>query len=219
MKVCIAVVSLEKEVNWFTIIVIIIGTHHHRRHHCRPLSWSSLSFLSCLWTISASSLMYSMYVYNLFRNDWTILYYTRYVAKLSTRSLSYLCPDLPLLLENTTTVVVSGSRPLARGLLSNVIKLRYVSTRAHSFAQTHTHLHSSEQLHVCVGAIINVFNQTHYRWCHKTNAASTCHNINGPWMFNATGFNQQLRLFLAIPVLLCFIQIVYNLETYLVRLL
>ena len=26
---------------------------------------------------------------------WTILSYTRYVGKLSTRSLSYLCPDLP----------------------------------------------------------------------------------------------------------------------------
>ena len=44
LKVCIAVVSLEKVVNLFTIIVIIIVTHHHRRHHCRPLSLLSLSF-------------------------------------------------------------------------------------------------------------------------------------------------------------------------------
>ena len=82
---------------------------------------------------------------------WTILYYTRYVGKLSTRSLSYLWPDLPLLLENNTTVVVSGCRPLARGLRSNVIKLRYVSiqTRLH----IHTHLHSSEHRRVLCGRI------------------------------------------------------------------
>ena len=76
---------------------------------------------------------------------WTILYYTRYVGKLSTRSLSYLCPDLP----NTTTVVVSGCRPLARGLRSNVIKLRYLSIQAR--LHIHTHLHSSEHRSVlCV---------------------------------------------------------------------
>ena len=101
---------------------------------------------------------------------WTILYYTRYVGKLSTRSLSYLWPDLPLLLENNTTVVVSGCRPLARGLRSNVIKLRYACKLVCTYTLTYI---CRSIVAFCVGAFINVFNQIHYRWCHKNDAAST----------------------------------------------
>ena len=118
---------------------------------------------------------------------WTILYYARYLGKLSTRSRSYLCSDLPLLLENTTTVVVSGCRPLARGLRSNVIKLRYVSTHTRLHRHTLTY-NLRSNFTFCVGAIINVFNQIHCRWCHKTDSASMWHNINGTWMHNATWF-------------------------------
>jgi len=135
------------------------------------------------------------------------------VGKLLTRSLSYLCPDLPLLLENTTTVVASGCRPLARGLRSNVIKLGYVSTRVHSFAHTHSltlvgatshfvwaHSSTFSTRYIIVGAIRPMLHQRDI-----TSTAPECSML--------LCFKQQLRLFLAIPVLLLFIQIVYTLET------
>ena len=144
---------------------------------------------------------------------WTILYYTRHVNKLSTRSLSYLCPDLPLLLENTTTVVVSGCRPLARRLRSNVIKLRYVSTREHLFAHTHslTFVGATSRFvwaqsstfstrYIIVGAIRPML--------HQRDIISTA--TEWPMLLC---FKQQLRLFLALIVVLFFIQIAYNLET------
>ena len=104
---------------------------------------------------------------------WTLLYYTRYVSE---HVHFHICAQNYLVLFCTTTFVVSGCRPLVRGLRSNVIKLRYVSM------QTRLHRHAH------VGAIINVFNQIHYRWCHKTDSASMWHNINGTWMLNATLF-------------------------------
>ena len=60
LKVCIAVVSLENEVNLFTIIVIIIVTHHRRRHHC-----CHCHFYHLCWR---DQLHHLCLVYNLFRN-------------------------------------------------------------------------------------------------------------------------------------------------------
>ena len=118
-----------------------------------------------------------------------------------------------LLLENTTTVVVSGCRPLARGLRSNVIKLRYVSTRAHSFAHTHslTFVGATSRFvwaqsstfstrYIIVGAIRPMLHQ-----CDITSTAPECSML--------LCFKQQLRLFLALIVVLFFIQIAYNLES------
>ena len=118
-----------------------------------------------------------------------------------------------LLLENTTTVVVSGCRPLARGIRSNVIKLRYVSTRAHSFAHTHTltfvgatsrfvwaQSSTFSDIYSIVGTIRPML--------HQRDITSTV--LECPMLLC---FKQQLRLFLAIFVLLFFIQIIYTLET------
>ena len=110
-----------------------------------------------------------------------------------------------VLLENTTTVVVSGCRPLARRLRSNVS----MHTRSHR----DTHIRRSN-FTSCLGAIINIFNQIHYRWCHirpirhQCDITSTAHEC-----LMLLCFKQHLRLFLAIIVLLFFIQIIYNLET------
>ena len=53
------------------------------------------------------------------------------------------------MLENNTTIVVSGCRPFVR-----MLKLRYIST--HTRLDIHTRLHSSEQLH-----ILSVHNHQH----------------------------------------------------------
>ena len=81
---------------------------------------------------------------------WTILYYTRYVGKLSRRSLSYLCPDLPSFVRkhyNRRSLWLSSSCERASFKCNKPQVCKY----ADSIAQTHTHLHSSEQLHVLCG--------------------------------------------------------------------
>ena len=102
------------------------------------------------------------------------------------------------------TVVVSGCRPLARGLRSNVIKLRYVSTRVDSFAHTHslTFVGATSRFvwafstrYIIVDAIRPMLHQ-----CDITSTAPEC-----PMLLC---FKQQLHLFLAILVLLFVNQIV-----------
>ena len=118
---------------------------------------------------------------------WTILYYTRYLGKLSTRSLSYLCPDLPSVVRkyyNRSSLWLWSSCERA-SFKCNKAQVR-LQTRLH----IHTHLHSSEQFHVLCGR--QRYNQIHYRWYHKTDAASTWHKINGNWMFNDSLFQTQV---------------------------
>ena len=116
-----------------------------------------------------------------------------------------------VLLENTTTVVVSGCRPLARGLRSNVIKFRY--KYADSFAQTHilTFVGATSRLvWEQSSTFSNIYSivSTIRPMLHQRDITSTV--LECPMLLC---FKQQLRLFLAIFVLLFFIQIIYNLET------
>ena len=115
---------------------------------------------------------------------WTILYYTRYVGKLSTRSLSYLCPDLPIVVRkhyNRRSLWLSSSceRTLFKCNKAQVCK--YACTLVCTYTLTYIR---RSNFTFCVG----VFNQIHYRWCHKTDAASMWHNINGTSMYKATLF-------------------------------
>ena len=128
----------------------------------------------------------------------TILYYTRYVGKLSKCSLSYLCPDLPIVVRihyNRRSLWSSSSCERDSFKCNKAQVCKYACTLVCTY--THTYIRRSN-FTLSVGAIINVFNQIHYRWCHKTDAASMWHNINGTYMSCAT-------LFLAIIVLLFFI--------------
>ena len=122
---------------------------------------------------------------------WTILYYTRYAGKLSTRSLSYLCPDLPSVVRkhyNRRSLWLSSSCERASFKRN---KLMYVSmqtrlhththTRTRTHARTHTHTHAHAHTHTLtfVGAYIIV---------GAIRPASMWHNTNSTWMFNATLF-------------------------------
>ena len=67
---------------------------------------------------------------------WTILYYTRYVSELSTRSLSYLCPYLPsvVLHYNRRSIWLSSSCERASFKCNKAQVCKY----AHSFAHIHS---------------------------------------------------------------------------------
>ena len=140
---------------------------------------------------------------------WTILYYTRYVCKLSTRSLSYVCPDLPSVVRkhyNRRSLWLSSDCERASLKCDKVCKhansfthtqtLTFVGATSHFvWAQSST----SSTRYIIVSAIRPMLHQ-----CDITSTAPECTKL--------LCFKQQLRLFLAIIVLLFFIQIVYNLE-------
>jgi len=142
---------------------------------------------------------------------WTILYYTRYVGKLSRRSLSYLCPDLPSFVRkhyNRRSLWLSSSCERASFKCNKPQVCKYADSIAHT--QTLTFVGATSRFvwaqsstfstrYIIVGAIRPMLHQ-----CDITSTAPECTKL--------LCFKQQLRLFLAIIVLLFFIQIVYNLE-------
>ena len=133
------------------------------------------------------------------------------MGKFSTRSLSYLCPDLPIVVRkhyNRRSLWLSSSCERASFKYNKAQVCKY----ADSFAQTHslTFVGATSRFvwsqsstfstrYIIAGAIRPMLHQ-----CDITSTAPQC--------TKPLCFKQQLRLFLVILVLLFFIQIVYNLE-------
>ena len=142
---------------------------------------------------------------------WTILYYTRYVGKLSTCSLSYVSPDLPSVVRkhyNRRSHWLSSSCERVSFKCNTVQVCKYADSFAHTHSRTCVEATSRfvwaqsstfSTRYIIVGAIRPMLHQ-----CDITSTAPECSKL--------LCFKQQLRLFLAIIVLLFFIQIVYNLE-------
>ena len=134
------------------------------------------------------------------------------MGKLSTRSLSKLCPDLPSVVRkhyNRRSLWLSSSF----GRTSFKCKKTQLCKYAHSFAHTHSLTFvgaTSRFVWAQSSTFSNIYNivGTIRPMLHQRDITSTV--LECPMLLC---FKQQLRLFLAINVWLFFIQIIYNLET------